>query len=136
MSEERDALILNWSKAVRELAAAKELEAELRKQVVDTQFDSNKTEGTQTISLGNGWKLKAVKTLNYNLDKDEVDAALANIEESCENGQFIAERLVKFKPELSVSEYKKLDASAKKLIDAVLTTKPGTPQLKLEGPKQ
>jgi hypothetical protein len=54
----------------------------------------------------------------------------------------IAERIVKWKPDLSVSEYETLAASenetdikAKTLIDAILTVKPASPQLTFEPPK-
>jgi hypothetical protein len=84
-----------------------------------------------------------VKKLNYKLaTKDEaLDKALDGVEKMGEKGKLIAERLVKFDPRLSVSEYRaldpkdKTDAAIKKLIDSVLTITPGSPQLEIIAPK-
>lgn len=135
----RDAKILEWQEAVKQLAAAKNAEAALRKQVLVECFDfeADDREGTQNVELGNGYKLKAVFKLNRRLNnKDEaVDKVLTKIEKSGAEGQFIAERLVKWKPELALSEYKKLPEKFKKLIDEVLTASPGMPALELVVPK-
>ncbi len=56
-------------------------------------------------------------------------------------GSLLANRLIKWKPELVASEYEKLnpefelDIKAKALIDSILTIKPASPQLTLEEPK-
>lgn len=135
----RDAKILEWQEATKELAAAKETEAALRKQVLAMCFDwdYDDREGTQNVELGNGYKLKAVFKLNRRLDNkdDKVDKILTKIEKSGPEGEFIAERLVKWKPELALSEYKNLPEKFKKLIDEVLTASPGTPGLELVIPK-
>jgi len=135
----RDNKILAWQEAVKTIAAAKDAEAALRKEVLKEcfNFESDEREGTENVELGNGYKLKAVFKLNRRLDnKDEgVDKALTKIEKSGPEGQFVADRLVKWKPELSLSEYKKLPDKFKKLIDEVLTASPGTPSLELVEPK-
>lgn len=135
----RDALIMKWQDSVKALAAAKEAEAELRKTVLTECFDFDKDdrEGTENVELGKGFKLKAVFKLNRRLNnKDEaVDKVLSKIEKSGAEGEFIADRLVKWKPELALSEYKKLPEKFKKLIDGVLTATPGTPSLELVEPK-
>lgn len=134
----RDAKILQWQEAVKALAVAKEAEAALRNEVIAANFASHKEEeGTENIELGNGYKLKAVFKLSYTLDNKEegVDKALTKLEKMGAEGQFVAERLVRWKPELSVSEYKKLAEKYKKIIDEVLTTKPGLPSLELIEPK-
>jgi len=134
----RDAKILEWRAAQAALALAKEQEAALRAEVVALAFADHKDEGTENVELGNGWKLKAVFKIGYTLDNkdDAVDKALSKIEKAGGEGEFIAGRLVKWKPELSVSEYKKLPDKFRKIIDAVLTTKPGTPSLELIEPKK
>lgn len=133
----RDAKILQWQEAVKALAVAKEAEAALRNEVIAANFAEHKDEGTENVELGNGYKLKAVFKLSYTLDNKEegVDKALTKLEKMGAEGQFVAERLVRWKPELSVSEYKKLDEKYKKVIDTVLTTKPGLPSLELVEPK-
>jgi mRNA-degrading endonuclease HigB of HigAB toxin-antitoxin module len=126
-----------WIDAKALLDKAKAAEMTAREEVVSAfPFDADKLEGTQNIDLANGWKLKVVKKLNYKLDKtdDKTDKALEKIEKLGAEGVFIAERLVKWTPELSVSEYRKLDKKFKDIIDGVLTTTPGAPSLELIDP--
>ena len=136
----RDAKILAWEAAVKALAAAKDAEAALRREVLAEafQFDPEALrEGTENFELGNGYKLKAVFKISRNLNNENeaVDKVLSKIEKTGAEGQFIAERLVKWKPELSVSEYKKLPEKFKKLFDEVVTSKEATPSLELVAPK-
>jgi hypothetical protein len=128
-----------WIDAQRALYAAAEAEMAARKEVVAAfPFDADKDEGTQNIDLANGWKLKVVKKLNYTLNnkEDATDRALEKLEKLGAEGVFVAERLVKWKPELSISEYRKLTDQYKSIIDAVLTTSPGAPSLSLIEPKK
>jgi len=136
----RDAKILEWQEAVKALAVAKEAEAALREEVLSGAFGFDREtlrEGTENIELGQGYKLKAVfKTSRSFLGGQEaVEKALQKIEKSGAEGEFIAERLVKWKPELSVSEYKKLPEKFTKIIDEVINSKPATPSLELVAPK-
>ena len=136
----RDAKILAWEAAVKALAAAKDAEAALRKEVLAEAFAFDPEalrEGTENFELGNGYKLKAVFKISRNLnnENDAVDKVLSKIEKAGAEGQFIAERLVKWKPELSVSEYKKLPEKFKKLFDEVVTSKEAMPSLELVAPK-
>jgi len=137
---QRDAKIMQWQEAVKNLAAAKEAEAALRNEVLSGAFDFDPEalrEGTENVELGNGYKLKAVFKISRNLQggNEAVEKALQKIEKTGAEGEFIAERLVKWKPELSVSEYKKLPDKFRKLIDEVLTSKEAMPSLKLVVPK-
>ena len=136
----RDAKILAWEAAVKALAAAKDAEAALRKEVLTEAFAFDPEalrEGTENFELGNGYKLKAVFKISRNLNNENeaVDKVLAKIEKTGPEGVFIAERLVKWKPELSVTEYKKLPEKFKKLFDEVVTSKEAMPALELVAPK-
>lgn len=136
----RDARILAWEAAVKALAAAKDAEAALRKEVLAEAFAFDPEalrEGTENFELGNGYKLKAVFKISRNLNNENeaVDKVLSKIEKTGPEGAFIAERLVKWKPELSVSEYKKLPEKFKKLFDEVVTSKEAIPSLELVAPK-
>lgn len=136
----RDAKILAWEAAVNALAAAKDAEAALRKEVLAEAFAFDPEalrEGTENFELGNGYKLKAVFKISRNLNNENeaVDKVLSKIEKTGPEGAFIAERLVKWKPELSVSEYKKLPEKFKKLFDEVVTSKEAMPSLELVAPK-
>ena len=136
----RDAKILAWEAAVKALAAAKDAEAALRKEVLAEAFAFDPEalrEGTENFELGNGYKLKAVFKISRNLNNENeaVDKVLSKIEKTGPEGAFVAERLVKWKPELSVSEYKKLPEKFKKLFDEVVTSKEAMPSLELVAPK-
>jgi len=139
----RDQLLVHWREAKEALEKAKEAEMFLRKRVVDFAFDPNKQSGTENVDLGNGYKLKAVKKLNYGfikndenkLDKAAIDKALAKIEKDGAVGELIAERLVKWTPDLSLSEYKLLSDKHKAIIDSVIVTTEGSPTLEIVEPK-
>lgn len=130
----KEQALIEWQAAATALEAAKATEAKLRIEVVGL-FPFDDEEGTQNIDLANGWKLKAVKKQNYKLDALKVDAALEKMEKLGEAEKLLAERLVKFKPELSISEYRILPANCRGIIDDVLTVSPGMPSLELVPPK-
>lgn len=131
----RDEVIQKWIESQTDLAAAKELEMNLRKQVTELCFPDPLAARTQNLELGKGYILKLESTVTYKLDKPNVDAVLSKIEKQFEEGKFIAGRLVKFDPILSVSEYNKLDPKVKKVFDAVVTTQPAAPKLTFIEPK-
>lgn len=136
--EERDKLLLQWKSAKDVLDAAKDEEMRLRKELVASSgmFDSNKQSGTQTFQLGNGWAVKAIKKINYNIETgDNLATAINEISALGEVSKYKAEKLVKFTPELSLTTYKELTAEEKAIIDRVLTTSPGSPSLELVPPK-
>ena len=131
----QNALLANWKLAKEQLEVAKEVEMELRKQVQSTFFLSPE-KGTQRVDLPYGYKLKLVHKVNYTLgNNDLVNKALDDIATAGNEGTFIAERLVSWKPSLSVSEYNILDPKYKVIIDKVLTTKDGAPTIEIEEPK-
>ena len=141
---ERDRLLLSWEESKKALEVAKEKEMEQRKAVVAFAFDPNKESGTERIELGNGYQAKAVKKINYGFVKDAegklnkraIDKALERIEKiGGPVGELIAERLVKWTPDLSLTEYKQLDEKYKKIIDEVIVTSEGAPTLEIIAPK-
>lgn len=137
----KDALLTQWKEAKALLDKIKVTEAELRKQVVEAFSEEAKPgySGTENVNVGWGFTLKIVHKLNYKLDTTndcaKLDKVLDTIEKGMEGGNIIAERLVKWKPELSVSEYKLLSPANKKLIDGVLTISDATPEVTLVPPK-
>jgi hypothetical protein len=68
-------------------------------------------------------------------DKARIEKALSKIEKDGESGELIAERLVKWTPELSLTEYKQLSDKYRKIIDDVIITSEGTPTLEIKEPK-
>lgn len=145
---ERDRLLATWEQSKRNLEAAKAAEIELRKAFVKFAFDNEKLSGTERIDLANGYQAKAVKKLNYKFVSfeenvkpiDAVDRALTEIEQLGGEAPFIADRLVKWTADLSLSEYKKLEESetgrrVKAIIDKVIETTEGAPTLEIVPPK-
>ena len=151
----RDAEILSWRGLKQQLDFYKLEENKARLAVTATLFPTPK-KGTQRYELGAGYKVKLVHGNNYKLgNKDlvdpvegeaipinkQVEALEDAIREVGNEGSFLADRLIKWKPELSESEYLALDPEnethmkVKALIDANLTITPATPQLTLEEPK-
>lgn len=140
----RDYLLEIWEVRKAELENAKNAEMEIRKAIVAIAFDPSKQSGTERVPLHNGYELKSVKKLNYGfvkgpdgkgIDKNRIDAALATIEADGAVGELIAQRLVKWEPTLSLTEYKLLSAAHKAAIDAVIVTSDGAPTLEIVPPK-
>ena len=133
----RDEMIQDWLKAKEELEQSKEREMQLRKAVLKENFDfeEDDREGTQNVELGLGYKLKAVFTLRRTLDKEGIQVILDKMESDSPEGTLLAERLVNWKPELVKREYDALPTKFKKMVDRVVSSKPGTPSLSLIEPK-
>lgn len=144
----RDKMLADWEQSKRDLEAAKAREMELRKEVVTFNFDHTKLEGTERVDLANGYQLKAVKKLNYALVSpvegvsvvDAVDTALSKMEAMGPEGKFIADRVVKWSAELSLTEYRKLDElpngkAYKAILNTVIETREGAPTLEIVPPK-
>lgn len=141
-----DDLMIEWQSEAKSLKVIKARESAMRAEIVRRQFP-NPVDGTQRVPLGNGYQLKAVYKPNYKLDKDQekLDAAEAIMHSAGNEGPFIAARLIKRKPEMSVSEYKSLLKSADDgsgtarailtALQSILTIEKGSTELILEEPK-
>lgn len=138
VTSNRDALLAQWKEASELLAKIKLTESELRKQIVEA-FSLEAMpghSGTENVDVGWGYKLKIVHGVNYKLGSPEmVEQQLDQIEASMEGGSIIAERLVKWEPKLSVTEYKLLSPAQKAMIDKVITITDATPTVSLVKPK-
>lgn len=152
----RNAEIEHWLNSKPVLESAKQNEMDLRNKVSATCFPTPK-KGTQRYALGGGFNVKLVYGLTYTLgDKDKLsdegvkvpirkqieDLEQAIIDKHGEAGLQLVKRLISWKPELSGSEYEKLDPEnpleleVRAMIDEVLTIKPASPQLTFEEPKE
>ena len=85
-------------------------------------------EGTEKVEVA-GCIVKRVCKLTRTLTKDseELEQAIGQLSGTAR------ERLVTFKPSLSVSEYRRLSAADKATIDSVLTVKLAAPTISIEG---
>lgn len=141
---ERDRRLMDWDAKVKALAAAKDAEMLARKAAVAFMHDDSKTGTTENVELGGGYKATFkvpvkygfIKNAEGKVDKARIEKALAKIESLGGVGELVAERLVKWTPELSLTEYKLLDAKHKKIIDDVIVTSDdGAPSLEIKAPK-
>ena len=142
-AEVRDKLIQDWQNAKDSLEHYKALEMSLRQQLnADAaMFDPAKEKGTMNFTLGGGYVLQCVRTLNITVENKE-GQAFQVMHQLSENPnpivQHVAKEIFKWSPELRTSkldELKAVDAAAAKLVQDLLTQKPGSPQLKLIEPK-
>jgi hypothetical protein len=135
-----------WYEQKAALDSAKEKEFALRQTIVNTcGFDPTKFEGSETVNIGNGWKLKALKVQSYKVCNDNGEAMkVLNLIGSATgaNRPDLAQRLVKWNPDLSVTTYKEIQPiidsveGLKEALAAAITIKPGSPQLELIAPEK
>ena len=124
-----------WHQAQKNLEAAKAFESEARSKLVvalaeSGALDSDILEGTINVQLPEKWKLKVVRKLNRTVDV----AALSTIGPLCIKNKISLDVVIRNKPELSVTEFKKLTEEQRKVVEMALTIKPGTPTLELIAP--
>lgn len=132
----RMAVLDAWTASKRAFLDAQAKERELRAEVLalfSNEMNNPMASGVENIDTGVG-KLKVTHKLEYKLesDNDKVDAMLDKIEKSMEGGNIIAERLVMWKPEISVREYKLLTPAQKLLVDPILTIKQASKSVELD----
>lgn len=133
MTEEQMKLLEEWRLAKAEADAVKPIiakEQELRKQVFAAFYPTPK-EGTNTLDLAEGWKLKGV----YKLDRKIDEAALPAVTEQLREMGVNADTLVKWTPSLKTAIYKELTAEQRAVFDQALIIKPGLPTIELVAPK-
>lgn len=118
-AKNQDEVLMEWERRKRALENAKADEMDFRKYVVSRAFPQ-KHEGTNTIELGNDYKLKAVVKYNYNLDasNDKIEDALDRIAKIGNRGIVVAERLIKWTPSFLLTEYRLLEEEKNESNDA------------------
>src|SRR4051812_33386606 len=144
MSE--DQLLLEWQKKKDAIEVAKAEEMDLRKYIVKREFPKAQ-EGMNNKDLGNGYVLKAAIKYNYNLaDNDTVEATLEKLSKLGNAGSAISDRLVSWKPNFLLGEYRQLQEDKEKgmqfasqaldIINEMLTITEGAPTLEIKEPKK
>ena len=129
---DQNQLLMNWQKATTDLLIAKEYEMNMRKHIVGRLFPNAK-EGTNNFNLGNGYKLTAVVKFNYKFESnDKVQEMIMEFERIDSD---VSARLVKWKPEPSITEYRKLTVMSKAIADKAIVITDATPSLEIKAPK-
>ena len=120
-----------WFNMTQQLDQLKVAEIALRKRIFTTFFKSP-VEGTNKVPLTEGWILKADHKINRSVDI----ASLTNAAAAFKEAGIATEDLIKYKPELVIVEYRKLDDDTRKVFDQILVIKEGSPQLEIVKPKR
>ncbi len=140
-----DDILLLWDKKKKAIETAKEEELELRKYIVKREFPKP-NEGMNNKELGAGYVLKAGVKFNYNLaDNDIVESCLEKLSAMGASGSAIADRLVSWKPNFLLTEYRQLvedkekgsqfASTALSVIGEMLTITEAAPTLEIKAPK-
>lgn len=140
---DRDALLNAWRISKERVEQIKASEMELRLMVTAVFSTPEVRSGTERVELGNGYELKLVKSINYNVKSKHdgvsntvaVQNALAKLK-LLPHGDLIGERVIKTKFELSLTEYKQLTPEMKAIIDDVVETTDGAPKVDIIAPKE
>lgn len=136
---EKFQLVGEWYKAKRDLAEAQARERMLRERVVADLFEYGEgelREKTERFGMPGGYSLKATFSIRHGFSsREDVRAALDEIETMGDLGRELAERLVRWTPELSLSEYKKAPDAMRDILARVVVAKPALPSLELDPPK-
>jgi len=144
-SMNEDALLLLWQEKKAAIERAKTEEMDLRKYIVKREFPKP-NEGMNNKDLGNGYVLKAAVKYNYNLaDNDTVEATLEKLSKLGNAGSAISDRLVSWKPNFLLTEYRQLQEDKEKgsqfanqaldIINEMLTITEAAPTLEIKEPK-
>ncbi len=120
-----------WYIVQEQLSKLKNEEQLLRQKIFNGMFPDPK-EGTNSVDLADGFVIKGKRVINRTVD----DAAYkASIEELAKAG-IPTDEIVRYKPELAVSAYRKLTEEQMHLMDTVLIIKDGMPGLEIVKPKR
>lgn len=137
---QRDALLVDWQRLKQQREALEEQELIARNKVVAFFFeDITDKAGTENFDIGGGYKLKLTFAQRHSVPSAEngkaVKAVMEKLAKLGEDGKFIAERLFRWKPELSKTEYDNLTPSLKRIVQPVVTTKAAQPTIEIVAPK-
>lgn len=119
-----------WTQLQNQLVSIKDEEMKLRKEIFEECFPSP-TEGASTIDMPEGWKLKGTYKLTRSLDEAALPAVIAELHKH----KVATDQLIAYKPNLSLSAYRKLDEKWRRVLEQAMEIKPGAPTLELVAPK-
>jgi len=123
--------LVEWEKLAKDLTKIKAKEILLRKKIFNAVFPNPK-EGTNNYQLPSDYLLKGIYPIARDVD---IGAFEALKEQFIEQG-ISPDKIVAFKPSLAKTEYNKLTAEERNLVDQCLIIKPGTPSLSIDLPKK
>lgn len=123
--------INTWYALQEQVEVTKEKEMALRKKIAAALFPKP-VEGTNTLPLSEGWVMKMKHTINRKVDVPLLTTLAASL-----TAQGIPiDSLIRYKPDVDTTEYRKLTAEQRVLFEQVLDIKEGTPALEIMLPKR
>ena len=120
-----------WYECREQLRILQEREKALRLEIMSKVFPEAK-EGVNSFPLEDGYVLKGTKVITRKVD----EASLLAIAEQLASSGVSIDSLIRYKPELSVREYKKMNEEQRMIFDQALIIKEGLPQLEIVLPKR
>lgn len=123
-----------WYRLKEELTRVKAAEMLLRTKIYHALF-KNPVEGTNTLPLQDGWVMKAKRVINRSIDlaalqinsQEDPDTHMSALTSHGINPQ----KLVAWKPELVLKEYRTLTEEQQKIFNECLVIKDGSPDLSI-----
>lgn len=120
-----------WYVLQDKIAKLKASEMLLRTKIFKFFFPTP-VEGTNTAELPDGFALKGQYKIQRDIDQGAFEALKDRLREAGIN----ADKLVRWKPELTMKEYRALTEEERQLADQFLIVKPGAPSLEIVQPKR
>jgi hypothetical protein len=120
-----------WYTMQEQLSKLKIAESILRKRIVGHFFPTPR-EGVNSHPLEAGWVMKA----DCGIDRKVDEAALTTLKAPLKEAKISVDKLIRWKPELAVKEYRTLSDEQRHLFDQCLIIKPASPQLEIVLPKK
>lgn len=115
----------------------KEVRAQVVKLIYPDDFDSR---GTDKFELGGGWVLELKRTMNIKIDEQQlpmIREEVAALEVDPETGEVpTIDGIIKFKAELSETNWDATRDDVRELLRPALTFTPGSPGFDIKPPKQ
>ncbi len=127
-------LAKQWHDAQLALHEATTRERQVRDAFVAQVFPGA-IDGTHHAEVGNGYSIKYVQTTRLDIVNTPAMKELVNKFAQHGETSAIAQKLLSWKPRLSVTQYKALPLWARGLLDEHVTSTPNAPQLELMVPK-
>lgn len=120
-----------WYALQAELTELKAKEMTLRKKLF-AHFFPNPIEGTNKVPMNAGWVMLSKYPITRTVDKGLLTTMTPQLREAGIN----VDDVIRWKPELAVTVYRKLTEEQIHLVDQCLEIKPGSPSLELVAPKE
>lgn len=135
-TEQVNQILMYWNLLVDELEEVKKLENKMRELCADMMFRNHSNDESKTIDIGGGYRLRGTFKTNYTLNKDPkaIDEARERLAAYGFAGKQAGQTAIYSEFKFSKTEYDKLPKEFRDIIDTLLSSSPGAPQLKILKP--